>query len=53
MSQVSYKVPHFTTINGKKICILIDYYRLLELRKLGMKDRSDILADVPAKKEAA
>ncbi|ELA7830746.1 hypothetical protein Q6U52_000906 [Vibrio alginolyticus] len=52
MSQVQYKVPVFMTINGKKICYLIEYHRLVELRKLGMND-SEILANLEATKEAA
>lgn len=52
MSKVQYKVPVFMTVNGKKICYLIEYHRLVELRKLGMND-SDILADLTVDKEAA
>ncbi|WP_261904589.1 hypothetical protein [Vibrio fortis] len=52
MSKVQYKVPVFMTVNGKKICYLIEYHRLVELRKLGMND-SDILTDLTVVKEAA
>ncbi|WCP83297.1 hypothetical protein PQE20_17920 [Vibrio harveyi] len=52
MSKVQYKVPVFITINGKKICYLIEYHRLVKLRKLGMND-SEILADLMVDKEAA
>ncbi|EKO3839643.1 hypothetical protein NTE14_005427 [Vibrio harveyi] len=52
MSQVSYKIPLFMTLNGEKICYLIDYHRYVELREMGKND-SEILAVLPADKEAA
>ncbi|HCG6982075.1 hypothetical protein [Vibrio sp. Y42_MX_L11] len=52
MSQVQYKVPVFMTINGKKICYLIEYHRYVELRNLGLKD-SQIIADETVDKRAA
>ncbi|HCG5277851.1 MULTISPECIES: hypothetical protein [Vibrio harveyi group] len=52
MSQVQYKVPVFMTINGNKICYLIEYYRYVELRSLGLKD-SQIIAGETVNKRAA
>ena len=52
MSQVLYKVPLFMTLDGKKICYLIEYHRYVELSEMGKND-IQLIADLESVKEAA